>query len=120
MGVYVYKITRKSKEIDGQRVYRSEYVYKPFSGWDGDEINERIERKHIAPTQRAWERHGGCRDVLYTTGFEHGARIYRNPSSSCSHYDTPDHPGEVVGTIKSIGGYLTIGASQYGNAGVAS
>ncbi len=109
MGVYVYKITRKSKELDGETIYLADYVYKPFiSGWDADEINERIERKHIGPTQRAWDKNGGCAGVLYTTGFEDGARVYRNPGKSCSHYDTPDHPGEVIATIRSYGGYLCL------------
>jgi len=109
MGVYVYKITRKHREIDDVRIYEAEYVYKPWGSWDGEKINERIERKHIAPTQRAWDRAGGVQGVYYVTGFEDGAPIYENPSNSCSHYDTPDHPGKIVGTLRLHGGvYYTI------------
>lgn len=105
MGVYVNKITRKSRKISGRDIHAIEYAYRcGGSMFDidskGRTREERLHAKLVAPTERAWKRAGGIAGTLAVHGYEDGAEVYE--VNCVSYYDTGE-PGEVVGHIYQSG-----------------
>lgn len=75
MGTYIYKVTR-SKSIAtltpagdaGPIIHLASYAYKPyFSGWDADKANMRMHNRYVAPSTRAWRKHGDAPKLVVQT-----------------------------------------------------
>ena len=84
MGVYTYKISRKSRKVDdiptGQDcVYLAEFGYK-LGYYEDDAV---MHRKYVAPTVRAWDKYFlknfpmTAADIYFVMDFEDGAEIYK-------------------------------------------
>ncbi len=108
MGVYVYKVSRKSRKISGRDIYVTEFVYKcGGSMFDvdskGRSREERLHSKLVGPTERAWKRAGGLSGTLCVDEYIDGAEVYQiNRDKGCDYYDT-GNPGELVGHIRQSG-----------------
>lgn len=110
MGVYVYKITRKARNISGRKIHEAEYAYKcGGSMYDTDSkgrtYEERMHSKFVEPTARAWAnaeimKGESIKDALFVCDYEDGAEVMLR--SSVSFYDTGEF-GEVVGHLRSNG-----------------
>ena len=103
MGVYTYKISRKSRKVDdiptGQDcVYLAEFGYK-LGYYEDDAV---MHRKYVAPTVRAWDKYFlknfpmTAADIYFVMDFEDGAEIYKR-----NNVDWIDGgvPGRVVGHL---------------------
>lgn len=107
MGIYCYKIGRKSRVIHGlpnaERAYKAEFAFKT-SGWSGDD--EHAYQKRVAPTRRAWENHLGksgqdISDIFFVYDFEDNAEVYQR--DSVDWIDT-NAPGRLVGKLRRMSG----------------
>lgn len=52
MGAYVYRVKTKPRNVAGQLIHESVFAYKPW----GRAIDDELDRKHVAPARRAWNR----------------------------------------------------------------
>lgn len=107
MGAYVYKISRKSRKIEGAptydgRIYEAEFAYK--YEWNDD----RLHTKYVAPTVRAWKRtlfnwyfdDSVIDRVFFVLDWMDGAPVYSR--KTISWLDERGH-GDIVGYIRQDG-----------------
>ena len=103
MGVYCYKISRKSRKVDDlpnaqTEVYIAEFGYK-LGHYQDDEA---MHRKYVAPTVRAWDNFFRknfpmtAANILFVMDFEDGADIYQRNNGD---WIDGGVPGRVVGQL---------------------
>ena len=95
MGVYVYKINRRSRKISGRKIHESVYAFR--CGRNDDACHTR----YVAPMEKKWDESGeSIKDALFVMGYEDGAPVYRR--NSVAFYDTGEF-GEVMGYLRMNG-----------------
>lgn len=108
MGVYRYKISRKSRAVKGarskfgNRVYTAEFAYKS-TGYN--DMEDRLYTRFVQPTADAWKREfnelgATPDDILFVMDWRDGEPVYRR--HTVSFFDG-DPVGRVYGTLRSDG-----------------
>lgn len=100
MGVYVYKINRRSRTIPSS-TYGSVKIHESVYAFRCGRNDDACHARYVAPMKKKWDESGeSIKDALFVMDYEDGANVYRR--NSVAFYDTGEF-GEIMGHLRMNG-----------------